>query len=44
MGVNILGVGIGVIAEARSPWCDQMQVISDLDSIDDKTAEQLFAQ
>lgn len=44
LGVNILGLGIGVEREWLEPWCEQFQVITDLTSIDDASAERLFGQ
>jgi uncharacterized protein with von Willebrand factor type A (vWA) domain len=43
MGVTILGLGIGVEREWLQPWCDDIQVVYDLVSIDDTCAEKLFA-
>lgn len=43
MGVTILGLGIGVEREWLTPWCDEIQVISDLTTIDDPAAEKPFA-
>ncbi len=43
MGVTILGLGIGVERECLQPWCDDIQVVHDLVSIDDTSAEKLFA-
>jgi len=43
LGVAILGLGIGVEKEWLSPWCDHVQVIGDLNSIDDRSAKALFA-
>jgi UDP-N-acetyl-D-mannosaminuronic acid transferase (WecB/TagA/CpsF family) len=42
MGVTVLGVGIGVGSEALAPWCDQYVSVERLDTIDEKTAEQVF--
>jgi uncharacterized protein with von Willebrand factor type A (vWA) domain len=42
MGVTILGLGIGVEREWLAPWCDDIQVIQDLSSINDASAERLF--
>ncbi len=42
LGVTILGVGISITQDALVPWCDQYAVIDQLDTIDDKTAEQVF--
>jgi uncharacterized protein with von Willebrand factor type A (vWA) domain len=43
MGVTILGLGIGVEREWLQPWCDDIQAVQDLTTIDDKSAEKLFA-
>jgi uncharacterized protein with von Willebrand factor type A (vWA) domain len=43
LGVTILGLGIGVEREWLIPWCDDIQVIHDLATIDDASAEALFA-
>ena len=46
LGVTILGLGlglgIGVEREWLEPWCDDIQVIQDLSSINDACAERLF--
>ena len=43
MNVTILGLGIGVEREWLAPWCDEIQVVTDLNHIDDTSAEMLFA-
>ena len=43
MNVTILGLGIGVEREWLAPWCDEVQVVTDLNHIDDTSAEVLFA-
>jgi Mg-chelatase subunit ChlD len=43
MGVTILGLGIGVEREWLQPWCDDIQVVTDLTSIDDASSTKLFA-
>ena len=43
MNVTILGLGIGVEREWLAPWCDEVQVVTDLHHIDDGSAEILFA-
>ena len=43
MNVTILGLGIGVEREWLQPWCDDIQVVQDLATIEDKSAEKLFA-
>jgi hypothetical protein len=42
MGVTILGVGIGVGTDALAPWADQAVSAESMDTVDEKTAEQLF--
>jgi uncharacterized protein with von Willebrand factor type A (vWA) domain len=43
LGVTILGLGIGVEREWLQPWCDDIQVVTDLSRLDDETASKLFA-
>jgi len=43
VGVTIFGLGIGVEREWLAPWCDDIQVITDLATIDGPAAEKLFA-
>ena len=43
VNVTILGLGIGVKREWLAPWCDAVQVVTDLNHIDDTSAEMLFA-
>jgi Mg-chelatase subunit ChlD len=43
LGVTILGLGIGVEREWLAPWCDDIQAITNLNTIDDASAELLFA-
>jgi len=43
LGVSIFGLGIGVEREWLLPFCDDVQVITDLTKLDDSTAEALFA-
>jgi hypothetical protein len=43
MGVTTLGLGIGVEREWLVPWCDDVQVVQDLNTITDTSAEKLFA-
>ncbi len=43
LGVSILGLGIGVEREWLAPWCDEVQAITNLNTIDDASAELLFA-
>jgi uncharacterized protein with von Willebrand factor type A (vWA) domain len=42
LGVTILGLGIGVEQEWL-PWCDEVQAISNLSTVDDAIAAPLFA-
>jgi hypothetical protein len=39
-----LGLGIGVEREWLAPWCDAIQVVTDLNHIGDTSAEMLFAR
>lgn len=43
LAVSILGLGIGVEREWLLPWCDTVQVVHDLTTITDASAETLFA-
>lgn len=43
LGVTMLGLGIGVEREWLSPWCDDVQVVTDLHTIDEASATKLFA-
>lgn len=42
LGVTVLGFGIGVDSRALEPWCDEVQVVTNLASMDEATAEKLF--
>ena len=42
LGVTILGFGIGVEPGSLAPWCDEAHGITDLDRIDEKSANALF--
>ncbi len=42
LGVTILGLGIGVERQWLEPWCDDVQAVTDLNSITDASAERLF--
>jgi Mg-chelatase subunit ChlD len=42
LGVTILGIGIGVVPEVLSPWCDEIQSVSSVQGMDEATAEKLF--
>ena len=44
LGVTVLGFGIGVEPTTLAPWCDEVHGVLDLDRIDDKSAEALFAR
>jgi uncharacterized protein with von Willebrand factor type A (vWA) domain len=44
LGVTILGFGIGVEPASLLPWCDEAHGVTDLDRLDDKTAESLFTK
>jgi Mg-chelatase subunit ChlD len=43
IGVTVLGLGIGVEREWLQPWCDDVQVVTDLTRIDEASADRLFA-
>ncbi|MBI5543811.1 MAG: VWA domain-containing protein [Deltaproteobacteria bacterium] len=43
LGVTVLGLGIGVEREWLAPWCDDIQVVTDLNTINDEAATKLFA-
>ncbi|WP_242334595.1 VWA domain-containing protein [Anaeromyxobacter sp. SG66] len=43
LGVTSLGLGIGVERDWLMPWCNDIQVVQDLNNIDDASAEMLFA-
>ncbi len=43
LGVTILGLGIGVEQEWLLPWCDEVQAVSNLSTVDDAIAAPLFA-
>jgi Mg-chelatase subunit ChlD len=43
IGVTIIGLGIGVEREWLVPWCDDVQVVTDLARIEEGSAERLFA-
>jgi hypothetical protein len=44
LGVTILGFGIGVEPECLSAWCDEAYAVQNLDRIDERSAEALFAR
>ena len=44
LGITVLGFGIGVVPEMLAPWCDEVYAVSDIDRLDDKTADKLFAR
>lgn len=41
--VSILGVGIGLNPESLAVWCDESRAVTDMHSLDDKTAALLFS-
>jgi len=43
LDVTTIGLGIGVEREWLAPWCDEIQVVTDLNHIDYTSAEVLFA-
>jgi Mg-chelatase subunit ChlD len=43
LGVTILGLGIGVEREWLLPWCDEVQAVTSLSTVDDAIAAPLFA-
>ena len=43
LGVTVLGLGIGVEREWLAPWGDEIATVTDLTSIDDSSADKLFA-
>jgi len=43
LGVTILGLGIGVEREWLVPWCDEVQTVVDLSTVDESSAAALFA-
>lgn len=43
LGVTILGVAIGVDPDVLAPWCDEVQAVSDVQSMEDSTAETVFS-
>lgn len=44
LGVTVLGIGIGVERRSLEPWCDVIEAITDLDSVEDGAANALFAE
>ena len=42
LGVSLLGVGIGVEAAVLQPWCDEVQLVRDLEGVSDEMAGKLF--
>ena len=44
LDITILGFGIGVDAAALAPWCDETQIVQQLDRIDDGAADSLFVR
>lgn len=43
LGVTIFGLGIGVERDWLAPWCDAIEAITNVDTIDDASAELVFA-
>lgn len=43
LGVTVLGVAIDVEPSRLEPWCDQVVGVNDMNRVDDRTAEVLFA-
>ena len=41
-GASIFGLGIGVEADVLQPWCDEVQLVRDLDGVSDEIAGKLF--
>jgi hypothetical protein len=44
LDVTTIGLGIGVQREWLAHWCDDIHVVTDLNHIDDSSAEMLFAR
>lgn len=44
LGASILGIAIEVEPSRLAPWCDQVIAANDMDRLDDKLAEALFAE
>ena len=44
LDVTILGFGIGVESDTLQPWCDEAHSVLNLDRIDEKSAEAMFAR
>lgn len=43
MGVSSIGIAIGVSADCLLPWCDTVETVNSIHSMDDKLASKLFA-
>ena len=43
LGVSVLGLGIGVPRSYLEPWCDQIEAVEDLNTVQDRVAETVFA-
>jgi uncharacterized protein with von Willebrand factor type A (vWA) domain len=43
LGVTILGFGIGVDKSDLAPWCDEVQVVSNVNDMNEGTTEKLFS-
>lgn len=44
LGVSVLGIGIGVERHNLEPWCDVIEAITSLDTVEDGAATALFAE
>jgi uncharacterized protein with von Willebrand factor type A (vWA) domain len=42
LGVTMLGIGIGVDPGVLAPWCDEVQAVSNVQHMDDTTADKVF--
>jgi hypothetical protein len=42
--VTVLGIGIGVERRSLEPWCDVIEAITSLDTVEDGAANALFAE
>lgn len=44
LGVTVLGIGIGVPRQHLEPWCDDIEAITNLDTVEDGAANALFGE
>ena len=44
LGVNVLGIGIGLERHSLEPWCDVIEAVTDLNCVEDGVADALFAE